>query len=197
MELNINSTGFDSKSSISYILTVFSQLLEFIPEDGIMKKLFCYTMVVLMIIGAGFSVVTAKEMKTATFNGWTVELPPGWSGDHEMGLYWPGEITQFMGRPPVSLHMGGIPVMGDTAFEERVAIHTRMEPTDKKDVTVEGLKGFTCKWDVNGKTHYGMFLEENVGGVMRTIHFFEFQAPVKEFPNYEQAFIKSVATAKK
>jgi len=167
-----------------------------IEKDEPMKKFVLSVLIIQLGICIGACAVLADEMKTATFNDWTVELPAGWSGDDEMGLYWPGEIEQFMGRPPVSLHMGGIPVMSEITFEERVTQHVNAKPIDKKDATVEGLKGFTCIWEVNGKKHYGMFLEENVGGAMRLIYFFEFQAPIADYPEFEEVFEKAVATAK-
>lgn len=151
----------------------------------------------VIFMGICLTPAMGKEMKTATFNDWTMELPDGWGGDDDMGLYWQGEIEQFMGRPDVSIHMGGIPVMSDIGFEERVQQHINCEFTDKKDVTVEGIKGFTCSWITQGKEHYGMFLEESIGGVMRTIHFFDCQAPVGPFDKLKDAFVKTVGTAKK
>jgi len=161
-----------------------------------MKSILCNAMIIVLIICLSVSIAFAVEMKTATFNDWTMELPSGWSGDDDKGIYWPGEIETFMGRPPVSIHMGGIPVMSKIAFEERVKQHIDCDFTDKKEVTVEGQKGFTCNWEKSGEKHYGMFLEKSVGGVMRIISFFDCQAPVAQFADLEKSFITAVKTAK-
>jgi len=162
-----------------------------------MKKIMIPAIITIMMIGLSGGAVMGKEMTTATFNDWTIELPDGWSGDDAMGLYWQGEIEQFRGRPDTSIHMGGIPVMTDIAFEDRVKQHINSEFTDKTDVTVEGIKGFTCIWENQGKKHYGMFLEEDVGGTMRVIHFFDCRAPVDSFDGLKDAFVKAVGTAGK
>lgn len=160
-----------------------------------MKKNVWYAVIMILIVG--LSSVAADEMKIATFNDWTIELPGGWNGDNEMGLYWEGEIAQFMGRPKVSIHLGAIPVLGKIAFAERVKQHIGCDFTKVADVTVEGIKGFTCTWEHHGKKHYGMFLEEDVSGMMRVINFFDCQAPVDKYPELEKSFISAVKTAKK
>jgi hypothetical protein len=156
----------------------------------------------VLVAGLSCAVVFAGDTKAEksnvfTFQGWTITLPGDWNGDAEAGVCWPGEGSIDMGRPPVSLHCGGIPVMPGTTFEDRIKSHINGEPKDRQKVTVEGLIGFTCTWSSQGNKHTGMFLEEVIGGGMKIIHFFDCQAPEAKFDGFKEVFGQIIKTVKK
>jgi len=163
-----------------------------------LTKLNRFTLVtVLLLAGLVCNGVFAGETKIATFRGWTIILPDGWNGDDNVGIYWQGEGSLAMGRPALSIHMGGIPLMPDASFEDKVKKHANGELVDKKEITVEGLTGFTCYWESQGKKHFGIYLEEKLGGGVGVIHFVDCQAPAKQFAEFKEAFEATIKTVKK
>ncbi len=155
-----------------------------------------FTIIVYLALISTIAVM-AGDGKTFKHQGWTITLPGNWNGDAEAGLFWPGKGGLEMGRPATSLHCGGFPLMPGTKFEDRVKTHINAEPQDRKDVTVEGLKGFTCTWESQGKKHFGMFLEEVVGGGMSIINFFDCQSPADVFAEDKSDFEQIINNVKK
>jgi len=129
--------------------------------------------------------------------GWSIAFPSNWNGDEDAGVWWPGEGNMNMGRPPVSVHRGGIPLMPNTAFEDRVKTHIHGEPMERKNVSVSGLSGFSCSWEFQGNKHLGIFLEEKVGSGVGVIHFVDCQAPMGEFDENKDDFEKIITSLKK
>ena len=124
---------------------------------------------------------TPADWKTVQFQGWSLSLPGNYSGDADAGVWWPGEGNLDMGRPALSVHCGGIPLMPNADFEDRVISHINGEPQERKKVMVSGFSGFKCSWEVMGKKHLGLFLEEKLGGGMAVIHFVDCHAPSNDF----------------
>ncbi len=135
--------------------------------------------------------------KTFQFQGWSISFPGDWSGDANAGIWWPGEGSLNRGRPVLSVHCGGIPLMPNTNFEDRVSSHIRGEPQERKNVSVSGFSGFKCSWKFMGKKHLGLFLEEKIGGGVGVIHFVDCQAPSSNFDQHKGDFEKIVAYIKK
>ncbi|MCP3933683.1 MAG: hypothetical protein GY705_31845 [Bacteroidetes bacterium] len=133
---------------------------------------------------------TPSDWKTYSFQGWSLSFPGNWNGDEEAGVWWPGEGSLDMGRPALSVHCGGIPLMPNTKFEDRVLSHINSEPVEKQDLSVSGFSGFKCSWEFMGNKHIGLFLEEKVGGGMSVIHFLDCQAPSGDYDQYEGDFEK-------
>ena len=135
--------------------------------------------------------------KTFQFQGWSISFPSNWSGDADAGVWWPGEGSLNMGRPALSVHCGGIPLMPNTAFKDRVISHINGEPRERQNVSVSGFSGFKCSWEFMGKKHLGLFLEEKIGGGIGVIHFVDCQAPSSDFDQHKGDFEKIVAYIKK
>jgi len=148
--------------------------------------------------GAAISESTQPaDWQTKRFEDWSVSFPKNWNGDEDAGVWWPGEGSMDMGRPPLSVHLGGIPLMPGTDFVERVKLHIHGESQDKKDVKVSGISGFICTWEFQGNKHRGIFLEEKISAGMSVIHFVDCQAPSAEFENSKSDFEKIIASFKK
>jgi hypothetical protein len=131
---------------------------------------------------------------TAEFNDCTYAVPPDWNGDADAGVWWPGEGSVEMGRPPVSLHTGGIPLVGGASFEDR--INTRMggDPETRTDHTVAGMNAVTCTWTAHQRRYIGIFVKEEVSPGVAIAHFLDCRAPESEFENYEEVFTKIIAS---
>ncbi|MCJ7681164.1 MAG: hypothetical protein MUP70_10600 [Candidatus Aminicenantes bacterium] len=134
--------------------------------------------------------------KTVQHEQLSIAFPDNWNGDPDRGIWEPGEVGPFMGRPAVSVFVGGIPVMPPETFEERINSRNGGDPQEKKNVTVAGLTGFKCSWEQMGKKYRGLFLEEKVGGMI-VIHFFDCQAPAAEFDQYKADFERILDSVKK
>ena len=135
--------------------------------------------------------------KIEYFQDWSIAFPGNWNGDPDRGLWEPGEVGPFRGRPDVSVFVGGIPVMPPETFEERIITRNGGEPQEKVEVTVSGFSGFKCSWEQMGKKYRGLFLEEKVSGGMIVIHFFDCQAPADEFDQYKEDFEKILDSVRK
>jgi len=133
---------------------------------------------------------TPAGWQTARQEEWSVSFPEDWNSDPDTGIWQPGEVGPFMGRPDVSVFMGGIPVMPPANFEERIKSHISGDPQESVKITISGLSGIKCGWEQMGKKHRGIFLEEKVGAGMIVIHFFDCQAPAVEFDQYKADFEK-------
>lgn len=137
------------------------------------------------------------DWKTHQCQAWSISFPSNWSGDEDAGLWWPGEGGLEMGRPALSVHCGGIPLMPGTGFEDRIKSHIHGEPMDRKNVSVSDFSGFICSWEFMGKKHLGIFLEEKVGSGVSVIHFVDCQAPTSDFDNHKADFEKIIASLNK
>ena len=136
---------------------------------------------------------TPAGWKTYQLDGWSISFPGNWNGDIDAGLWWPGEGNLNMGRPAISVHCGGMPLMPNRDFEDRVVSHIRGKPQEIKNVTVFGFSGFKCSWEAKGKKHIGLFLEEKIGGGVGVIHFVDCQAPSSEFDQHKEDFEKIIS----
>ena len=137
------------------------------------------------------------DWKTIQFQGWSISLPGNWNGNADAGVWWPGEGNLDMGRPALSVHCGGIPLMPNTDFEDRIISHINGEPQERKKVSVSGFSGFTCSWEFMGNKHLGIFLEEKIVEGVGVIHFVDCQAPSSDFDRHKGDFEKIVAYMKK
>jgi len=137
------------------------------------------------------------DWKTHKCQGWSLSFPNTWSGDQDAGLWWPGEGGIEMGRPALSVHCGGIPLMPGTGFEDRVKSHIHGEPMERKNVSVSGISGFVCSWEFTGNKHLGIFLEEKVGSGVSVIHFVDCQAPLSDFDIHKSDFEKIITSLNK
>lgn len=135
--------------------------------------------------------------QTARHEEWTVSFPPDWNVDPDTGIWQPGEVGPFRGRPAISVFMGGIPVMAPADFEERIKTRNNGEPQERVDVSVAGFSGFKCSWENQGKKYRGLFLEEKIAGGMIVIHFFDCQAPADVFEQYQADFEKILDSVRK
>jgi len=133
---------------------------------------------------------TPEGWQKARHEEWSVSFPEDWNSDPDTGIWQPGEVGPFMGRPAVSVHMGGIPVMPPADFEERVKSHISGDPQERDKISIAGFPGIKCSWEHMGKKHRGIFLEEKVGAGMIMIHFSDCQAPAAEFDQYKADFEK-------
>jgi hypothetical protein len=135
--------------------------------------------------------------KTYQCQPWSISFPSNWNGDEEAGIWWPGEGNLDMGRPAINVHCGGTPLMPNRDFEDRVVSFIRGEPQERQNVSVSGLSGFTCSWEIKDKRHLGIFLEEKIGAGMGVVHFVDCQAPRIDFDQYKGDFEKILASLKK
>jgi len=140
--------------------------------------------------GSESSAKTPAGWQTVDINDWKISLPPDWNEIPRADIWQPGEIGPFQGRPPLSFHSGGIPVMPPADFEKRVKVFTGGDFQERVDVTVAGMSGFKCTWEQMGKKHRGLFLEEKVGGGMIVVNLFDCQAPADEFDQNTGIFEK-------
>jgi len=145
---------------------------------------------------AGSKAKTPAGWQTARHEEWSVSFPGDWNSDPDTGIWQPGEVGPFMGRPDVSVFMGGIPVMPPANFEERVKTHINADPQESVKVSIAGFSGIKCSWEQMGKKHQGIFLEEKIGAGMIVIHFFDCQAPSAEFDQYKADFEKILASVR-
>ena len=134
------------------------------------------------------------DWKTYQCQPWSISFPNNWNGDEEAGMWWPGEGNLDMGRPAISVHCGGTPLMPNRDFEDRVVSFIRGEPQERQNVTVSGLSGFTCYWEIRDAKHLGIFLEEKIGAGMGVVHFVDCQAPSSDFDQYKKDFKKILAS---
>lgn len=141
--------------------------------------------------------VIPADWKTYQLDGWSISFPSNWNGDIDAGVWWPGEGNLNMGRPATSVHCGGMPLMPNRDFEDRVISHIKGDPQERKNVSVSGFSGFKCSWEFRGKKHIGIFLEEKIGGGMGVIHFVDCQAPSSEFDQHKEDFEKIISFLKK
>jgi len=132
--------------------------------------------------------------KTYQFQDWIISLPQNWNGDEDAGVWWPDKGNLQMGRPVLSVHTGGIPLMPNTNFEERVKQHLNANPQQRQNVTVSGISGFKCTWAFMDKEHSAIFLNEKIGGGIGVIHFVDCQAPKNDFSKYKETFEKILST---
>lgn len=132
--------------------------------------------------------------QSVTYEKFKFSLPKDWNGDTDANVWWPGEGSLSMGRPPVSLHLGATPVMPGASWQDRSKSFMNAEPSNKTSVTVCGLEGFTCEWKSNSYKHYGLFLVEKVGGGMKMLYFANCQAPSGEYDNHSDVFKKIIAS---
>ena len=139
---------------------------------------------------------TPAGWKTVKYEAWSISFPDNWNGDPDRGLWEPGEVGPFMGRPDVSVHLGGMPVMPPESFDDRIKSRINGEPQDKVDVKISDLSGIKCSWEQMGKKHRGIFLEEKIAEGMIVIHFFDCQAPTAEFDQYKDDFEKILDSIK-
>ena len=135
--------------------------------------------------------------KTYQCKPWSISFPSNWNGDEEAGIWWPGVGNLDMGRPAISVHCGGTPLMPNRDFEDRIVSFIRGEPQERQNVSVSGLSGFTCSWEIRDKKHLGIFLEEKIGAGMGVVHFVDCQAPSSDFDQYKKDFEKILASLKK
>jgi hypothetical protein len=135
--------------------------------------------------------------QTVQIGDWNISFPADWNGDPDTDIWQPGEVGTFMGRPALSFFSGGIPVPPPGTFDERVKTRIGGEPQETVKITVSGLSGIKCSWEENGKKHRGIFLEEKIGSVMIVINFFDCQAPVADFGQYQADFEKILASIDK
>ncbi|MFC2155177.1 hypothetical protein ACFLRB_01630 [Acidobacteriota bacterium] len=141
-----------------------------------------------------FSSETQKGWKTYKVDKWSISFPGNWNSDEKAGVWWPGEGNLNMGRPAISVHIGGMPLLPGRSFDERVKSRMNAEPKDKKKVTVCGLSGFRCNWEFNKIKHLGIFIEEKIGGGMSVIRFVDCQAPVNVYAKHQADFENIIAS---
>lgn len=138
-----------------------------------------------------------KGWKTYQFADWRLSFPPDWGGDEDAGVWWPGEGSMAMGRPPLSVHTGGVPMMPNSTFEGKVNSHMNSEPLSREKFSSSGYVGQKCTWEKYNKKYLGVFLEEKLGGGVGVMHFVNCRAPAAEFDTYKDEFEKIVATFRK
>jgi hypothetical protein len=134
----------------------------------------------------------AAGWKTFNLKSYSVAIPEDWASDLDTQVFSPKSDKPAMGLPPVSVHVGGMPLMPGTSFEARLKSYMNSEPTLKESVNAGGFAGLKCVWENMGKKHLGIFLEEKVGGGVGVIHFADCRAPVNEFDTHKAAFEKIV-----
>jgi hypothetical protein len=132
--------------------------------------------------------------KTYEFEDWSLSFPASWNGEEEVGIWWPGEGNMDMGRPPISVHSGGTPLMANSSFEDKVKSHMNGEALTKEKFSTSGFSGLKCTWENYGKKYLGVFVEEKIGSGVSVVHFVNCQAPAAEFEKYKGDFEKIVAT---
>jgi hypothetical protein len=132
--------------------------------------------------------------KTYQFEDWSLSFPADWGGDENVGIWWPGEGNMDRGRPPVSVHTGGSPLMANRTFEDKVKSHMSAEALTKEKFSSSGYSGLKCTWEKYGKKYLGVFVEEKIGSGVSIMHFVNCQAPDGEFDKYKGDFEKIVAT---
>ncbi len=141
------------------------------------------------------SSTTPMDGQTASLEKFTFTVPNNWKGDKEALVWCPATEARTVPLPPVSLHCGGMPVMPGASVDDRIKNHIGTEPLQKKDVTLCGLKGFTCRWEFNGYKNLGLFLDEKVGS-MSVVHFFKCRAPAASFDAHAETFKQIIGSIK-
>lgn len=136
---------------------------------------------------------TPEGWQATRYEEWSLAFPGDWNVDPDTEIWQPGEVGPFRGRPPVSVHMGGIPVMPPADFEGRIKSFTNAELQDTVEVKVGGFPGVKGYWEEGTRKHVGLFLKEDVAGGMIVIHFFDCQAPAAEYDTYAADFEKILA----
>jgi len=116
-------------------------------------------------------------------------IPPDWKAMGDTGIWCPGDQNMNMGRPKVSLHCGGIPVMPNSSVEDRLKFYYGMVPTTLQKFKRCGMNARIVDVTIHGKRHLGLILEEKTGPMM-VLNFFDCQAPEGEFDKYMGRFKK-------
>jgi hypothetical protein len=151
------------------------------------------------------SETTVEEVSANIPSGWTAAefndpftfaVPGDWNGDPDAGVWWPGEGSLAMGRPAISLHTGGIPMLQGASFEDRIANHTNNTLENRKDYTVGGMQAVSGSWTLGGKKYVGVLIKEEISADVAIAHFLNCRAPAADFPAYEQVFNDIIATFK-
>jgi len=131
----------------------------------------------------------------ATFERYLFSIPKSWKKDMDLGIWCPGDQNLNMGRPNVSLHCGGMPVMPGSKVESRLEFYYGVVPTTLEEIEKCGMKGMFVEATSRGRKHLGLILVEEIGA-MKIINFFDCQAPVDDFDSRLETFekiLKSVA----
>lgn len=116
-------------------------------------------------------------------------IPPDWKAMGDTGIWCPGDQDMNMGRPKVSLHCGGIPVMPNSSVEDRLKFYYGVVPATLQTFKKCGMNARFIDVTSRGQRHFGLILEEKTGPMM-ILNFFDCQAPEGEFDNYQGTFKK-------
>ena len=125
--------------------------------------------------------------RRAAYENCTFTLPGDWQGDEDTGIWCPGNQNLDMGRPGVSLHCGGIPVMTGSTVEDRLKFYYGAVPATVKKFKKCGMNARYVDVTARGYRHLGLILEEKTGPMM-VLNFFDCQAPEGEFNRYQSIF---------
>ena len=123
----------------------------------------------------------------AEYENTTFLIPADWKAMGDTGIWCPGDQNMNMGRPAVSLHCGGIPVMPDSSVEDRLKFYYGAVPDTLQVFKRCGMNARFVNVTIHGKRHLGLILEEKTGPMM-VLNFFDCQAPEGEFDKYMGRF---------
>lgn len=130
----------------------------------------------------------AAGWKGESHEDYTFFIPPDWQEDQDTDIWCPAEQNVEMGRAPVSLHCGSIPVLPGSSIDERLAFYYGETPQTVKELERCGMTGRWVEITRHGRRHLGLVLIEDVGAAIQVIDFFDCQAPESEFQRRRVAF---------
>jgi len=128
--------------------------------------------------------------KQVAYDGFVFSVPDDWREERGTGVWFPGTESFALGIPDISLQCGAMPIMpGQTVAGQIRGLLHGGDPTRTRAVTRRGMAGHVREArDDFGLRHIALTLEENAGGGMTMVHFFNCRAPDAQYDRYQEIF---------
>lgn len=132
------------------------------------------------------------DWKEASYDEFRFSIPSDWQEESGTGVWFPGTESFAMGMPDISLQCGSMPIMpGQTVDGQIRELLHGSDPASKEPVEKCGMEGHNREaLDEFGLRHIALTLEEQAGGGMIMVHFFNCRVPAAEYSEYAEVFKK-------
>ncbi len=130
----------------------------------------------------------AGNWKDANWEDFRFSIPSNWKREAGMDIWYPDSERFDMGLPLTSLQCGVMPIMTGQTVEEQIKLLLHgTDPKQKKPVQKCGMNGFIMEAEQD-LAHMTLTLEEQLGGGMVAVHFFNCRVPKAQYTQYETIF---------
>ncbi len=133
-----------------------------------------------------------KGWKEASYEEFIFLIPQDWKEESDVGVWFPSSENFDMGLPNISLQCGDMPVMpGQSVDGQLKELLHGSDPTLKTPVNKCDIPGHIREaQDDFGLKHVALTLEEQAGGDMIMVHFFNCRVPAAQYDEYAEIFRK-------